>query len=192
MVPISSMSLGLWLQDPGTAPSGNSTLMLVFVGLVALAMVTQAIVIVVLATGLMKAQKRIMGIIDEFKKKAMPLIDNAQDIMRDTIPKVKVITTNVVETSYMVRDKVQEFEATLSDVNQTVSDANRKTRGQISRVDGMVSSALQATSDLASTIHDGIRMPVKQVEGVIAGFKSGLNILLSQSKGYAGYRRRNP
>ena len=39
MVPTGS--LGLWLQDAVPASSGNNTLMIVFVGLVALAMVMQ-------------------------------------------------------------------------------------------------------------------------------------------------------
>ncbi len=192
MLGTSVYSLGLWFQDAGSSWSTNTTLLTVFVGLVALAMVTQAIVVAVLAMGLMKAQKRMMSVVEELRHKAMPVIDSAQELMRDALPKVKVISTNVVETSHIVRKKVQEFETTLADVNRTVVDANQKTRGQISRVDGMVSSALQATSDLGSSIHHSIQVPVKQVAGVVAGLKSGLDVLLSQAKGYSGYRSRNP
>jgi hypothetical protein len=42
---------GMWLQDAGSISSGNSRLLMWFVGMVAVAMVVQAIAVIVLAFG---------------------------------------------------------------------------------------------------------------------------------------------
>src|SRR6516165_1504600 len=107
------MILGMWLQDPDSLSSGNSRLLMIFVGLVALAMLIQAIVFVVFAVLAAKTQKKLMAITEELRVKAAPVIDAAQDIARDAVPKVKIITENLVETSHVVRAKAQEVDVTL-------------------------------------------------------------------------------
>jgi hypothetical protein len=49
----------------------------------------------------------------------------------------------------------------------------------------MVSTALTATGALAEMIHQGIKTPVLEVVGVVNGFKAGIDVLMSKSKGFA-------
>lgn len=177
----SAMALGMWIDDPGSLSSGNSRLLMFFVAMVAVAMVIQAIAVVAFAIGALKSQKRIAAIAEEVRSKAMPVLDSAQVLFRDAAPKVKVITDNLVETSHIVRAKAMEFDATMS-------DANNRTRAQVARVDGMVSSALTKTAAIGEIIHEGIRVPVKHIAGAVAGLRAGLEVLLSRAKGFGGYR----
>lgn len=181
MVTIGSQAFGMWLEDPGALSSGNSRTLMFFVGLVAFCMLIQAIVVVVFSLGAMKMNKRLIVIAEELHGRAMPIIDRTGEILDETMPKVRVITDNLVETSAIVRSKAQEFDATLN-------DANSKTRAQVAKVDGMVSTALARTASLGELIHDGIRVPVKQVAGVIAGFRVGLEVLLSKANNMRGPR----
>jgi methyl-accepting chemotaxis protein len=171
----------MWMDDPGALSSGNSRLLMFFVGMVAIAMVIQAIAVVAFAIGALKSQKRIAAIAEEIRSRAMPVIDSAESLFHDTAPKLRTMTDNLLETSHIVRTKAQEFDATLSDVNN-------RTRAQVSRVDDMVSTVLTRTASIAETIQDGIRGPLKQVAGVIAGFRVGLDVLMSKAKGFGGYR----
>jgi hypothetical protein len=170
------MILGMWLQDPDSLSSGNSRLLMIFVGLVALAMLIQAIVFVVFAVLAAKTQKKLMAITEELRVKAAPVIDAAQDIARDAVPKVKIITENLVETSHVVRAKAQEVDVTLTDVNE-------RTRAQAARVDGMVSSVLTTTADIASSIQKGVQVPVREFQGLVNGFKAGVDVLVGRAKG---------
>ena len=181
-----ALMVGMWLQD-GSLGSTDTRLLTIFVGLVALAMLVQAIVVLALGIGAMKAQKKLLAVVDELKKKAMPVIASAQDVVRENTPKVRVVVDNVVETSHMVRNKVHDFEVTLTTANEklreateTFGDVNMKTRGQVRRVDGMITSALTATSDLGTTIHKGIQVPVRQVAGVVSGLRTGFDTLLKK------------
>ncbi|MCU1322427.1 MAG: hypothetical protein JWM43_2076 [Acidobacteriaceae bacterium] len=170
---------GMWLQvqDPGSLSSGNSKLLMLFVAMVAVAMMAQAVALIVMAIGAAKARKRGLEIAEEIRSKIMPVIDGAHELIRDTAPKVKVITENLVETSYVVRAKAEEFDVTLS-------DANKRTRKQVERVDDMVSSALTAVGEIAGSLQHSIRVPMREVAGVVAGFKAGVDVLVGRVKSF--------
>ena len=171
------MMSAMWLlQDvDDSISSGNSRWLMFFVGMVAVAMLTQAIVFVVAAIGAAKVRKRLLVIAEEVRLKALPVIDGAQDMIQDLRPKLKVITDNLVETSHIVRTKAQEFDSTVSDVNQ-------KTRAQAARVDDMVTSVLNTTAHVASTIQKGVQIPVREFSGLMNGLKAGLDVLVGRSK----------
>jgi len=182
------MMIGLWLQDAGSLSSGNTQLLTIFVGIAAAALLMLGIAFVVLAVVAVKLGKKVTITIDEVKAKTMPIIATANTMLVDLSPKVKVVSANLVETSHVVRAKVQEFETTLSDVNQTIKDANLKTHQQVGRVDAIVTTTLSRTASIADTIHTSIRKPVNEVAGMVNGFKAGLDVLMSRAKDFGGPR----
>jgi uncharacterized protein YoxC len=166
---------GMWLQDPGSLSSGNSRLLMIFVGMVAIAMVVQAIAVIVLAVGAAKASKRALAIADELRTKVGPILDTTQGVLHDSAPKVKIITENLVETSHVVRSKAQEFDVTASDLNM-------KARVQAARVDGMVTGVLNTTADISETLQRAVKVPVREFAGLVNGFKAGLDVLVGRAK----------
>jgi Mg2+/Co2+ transporter CorB len=146
-----------------------------FVGMVAVAMATQALVFLVAAIAATKARNRLIAIAEEVRLKTLPVIDGTLDMVQDLRPKLKVIADNLVETSHVVRDKAQEFDSTVTEVNQ-------KTRAQAARVDHMVTSVLDTTSNIASTIQKGVQVPVTQFSGLMNGLKAGLETLMGRGK----------
>ena len=104
-------------------------------------------------------------------------------MLRDTAPKLKVITENLVETSHVVRSKAQEFDVTMS-------DANRRARAQMATVDGMVRKVLAATAeDYGVRFEHAVRVPVREVSGVMNGLKAGLDVLVGRGEGVWRARR---
>jgi methyl-accepting chemotaxis protein len=164
----------MWLQQGETISTGNSTLLMIFIGIVALGSLVQTVVLVAMGIGAAKARKEVLGILHEVRGKAMPLIQNTQEIVKDLTPKIKSISENLVESTQTVRNKVTEIDATITDVNG-------KTRAQVDRVNGMVTSTLNATADLAASVHHGIRVPVREVVGVVNGLKAGLDVLVGRT-----------
>jgi uncharacterized protein YoxC len=173
---------GMWLQDAGSISSGNSTLLMIFVGIVALAMLVQAIALVMIALGAAKARNKALGVIDEVRAKALPAIEGTEAFLRDYAPKLMTLAENLVETSAIVRNKVSEFDTTLTDVNN-------KTRTQAARVDGIVTNVLTGTADVVNAVQHGIRVPLREITGVVNGLKAGLDVLVGRAKGFGGYSR---
>jgi len=162
--------------------AGNTRLLMIFIGIVALSMLTQAIVVAFLAVGAKRTQARMLTIVEELRGRALPILGTAEDLLRETAPMVKTITENLLETSHVVRSKAHELDATLT-------EANQRAKAQMARVDGMVASGLNATGALVELIHQGVRKPVLEISGLVNGFKAGLDVLLSKSKGFGVFGR---
>lgn len=176
------MIAGLWLQEAGSISAGNSRLLMFFVGMVAVAMLIQAIVVVVAAIGAAKARSRMMAIAEEARLKAMPIIDSAQGMMQELHPKFRTIADNLVETSHVVRAKAQDFD-------ETISDVNLRARAQTERVDEMVSTVLDTTAGLANTLTRSVSVPVREFNGLMSGLKAGIDVLVGRGKN--GNRHRD-
>lgn len=166
---------GLWLQGDLNSTAGSRWL-LVFVGLVAVAMVVQAIVVAGMAVGAAKTRKRVMEMAEELRSKVLPLIDRSHELVHEVAPKVKTITDNLEHTTNLVRTKATEFDATMT-------AANAKTRAQVERVDGMVSSVLDATTDAATMLSNAVRIPAREFSGLMHGLKAGIDVLLGRRNG---------
>lgn len=167
----------IWLmQDPGSLSSGNSRLLMILVGMVAAALAVQAIALIAMAVGVSKALKSVDGRIAEIGTKLMPLLHSTHDLVEHTSPKIKTITDNLAETSTVVRAKAQEFEV-------TASDLNKKTRAQADRVNDMVNSTLDTISNVGSTLERGVKAPLREVSGLFAGLKAGIDVLTGRLRG---------
>jgi hypothetical protein len=206
------VSLAMW-QAQDAISSGHTVLLEVFIGLVALAMVVQAAVVVWAAVAAMKAQKVIMGHVLEIKGKVMPLVEKSHALVveltpevkeittkvRDITQKVDVITAHVEEIAGLAKDKAVEFSPTISKANMTFAEAtdtardvNQKTRAQVSRVNGMVTSTLDATAALGRAIQHGISVPGREIAGLVSGAKAMLESLRGSAKGFGSGARPGP
>jgi hypothetical protein len=140
-------------------------------------MLTQAIALIGIAIGAAKTRKRGLEMVEELREKMLPVISSTQEFFRDSGPKVKIITDNLVETSHIVRTKASEFDATASDLNM-------KARAQAARVDGMVTGVLNTTSEITDTLQRAVKVPVREFTGLVNGFKAGLDVLVGRAKGF--------
>jgi uncharacterized protein YoxC len=174
---------GMWLQDADSISSGNSRLLMIFVGMVAVALMVQAIALVVMAVGAAKARKRVLAIVEEVRAKAMPALESTQDFIANTAPKMMTLAENLVETSNVVRSKAVEFDSTLTDVNN-------KARVQAARADDIVTTVLTSTAEVVNAVQAGIRVPVREFNGLVNGLKAGLDVLVGRSKGFGSGRAR--
>jgi hypothetical protein len=167
----------MWLQEPEGLTPANTKLLIIFVGIVAISMLAQAIALIAVAVGAAKARKRGLEIAEELREKVMPVITGTHEIIRDSGPKVKIITENLVETSHVVRSKAAEFDVTASELNM-------KARAQAARVDGMVTGVLNTTSEISDTLQRAVKLPVREFTGLVNGFKAGLDVLVGRAKGF--------
>ena len=178
--------LAVWFQETDAISSGNAKLLMVFIGLVAVSMVVQAIVLSVVALRASKTIKELKETTEELKGKLLPLIDSAMELgqsadelLRYTSPKVKVISDNLLETSKVVRASAQQLD-------KTITDVNLRTQRQVAGVDGMVTAALTTTQEIVETIQEGIRVPAKKIALVATQLKLTIEGIVARVKSKAG------
>ena len=191
MLALSSLSLAL-LQDPVNPTGADIHIIAICLIVIALFFLLVMVGSGIAAFKAMAAIKKMEAKIDSLEKKgeallaegkakAYPIIEKVQEIIDDLQPKIKSVTSDVEAMSKTVRAKVEEIGVTVTQVNGTVQDANIKTRSQVQRVDGLVTGALNTTHDVSQKVQAGIKYPINQVAGWIAGLKTGLETLAKKS-----------
>jgi uncharacterized protein YoxC len=148
------------------------------IALIAGAMTVQAIVTLIAGIGAWKMMQEFKGLAHDLHGKATPIMQKTSAVIDDLGPKIRTVSENMTQISYTVREKVDEVGETVSQVNRTVQETNLRTRGQVDHVDRMVSEVLTTTEDIAHTVSHGIRVPVKQVAGMIAGLRVAIETLV--------------
>jgi methyl-accepting chemotaxis protein len=181
----------LWLQEPDLAKTNH--LIMIFIGMVAVAMTVMAIALIVMAVVGVKAIKSVMTTVEDVTGKALPLIESAteisktsQDLLRDVGPKVKVITDNVMQASETLAETSKAARATIQQIDVTIADANQRAQKQVARVDGMVTVALTTAAEVADAIGNGIRVPAQKIAAAATQAKAVAEGLLAKIRSMAG------
>ena len=109
----------------------------------------------------------IYGIMAEF--------DSAQALVDELSPKLKHITSNLVEVSDILRSETQH-------ITVSVSDMVERTHQQAARVDHIVSSTLNGIGHATAAVQEGIAAPIRHLSGVLDGLRAG----------FGSFRRKRP
>ena len=184
MPAMSGLSMVFW--QGGALDDKDVHLLTIFVGIVAVALLLQAVGIVGAMVFAGKMLKKVEEVKDHFDAKTTPVLVKTNAILDDLGPKIRSISTNVDEISYTVRAKVDEVGETVTQVNRTVAEANVRTRMQIVRADDLVTEAMDTAAEVSEIVQDGIRTPARQIAGIIAGVKAGLETLIAKSPFFKG------
>ena len=185
--------LAMWFEGAGAIASVDTKL-LIILALIALAMVSQAAAMVFIAIRSTTTIQHLTETVEELKGRAIPLLASVTELtartnamVQDASPKVKTITDNLLDASDVVR-------GTAHKIDTTVTDVNLRTQRQVARVDGMVTSTLTATTELAETIVEGIRMPAQKIAVAITQAKAFAEGFLGRAKtmgaGFVAGKRR--
>ncbi|MES2394057.1 MAG: hypothetical protein V4555_20655 [Acidobacteriota bacterium] len=181
MPSLGGLTLAFWQANADAVSAHDVNVIKWCAIVIAGALVVQAIGVMVAAGFGAKLLHRLDKLSCAFDEKTTPLVNKTTALIDDLSPKVRSISENVEQISYTVRAKVDEVSVTVSEVNRTVQDINGRTRVQVARADEIVTEAMIATEDISRTVQSGIRVPIRQVAGIVAGVKAGIETLLAKS-----------
>lgn len=179
-MPLLSSAAVILILD-GDLTKHDIHLAMIFLFIIMLALVGQAAGVIVMSFFASQVLQRVKRIGDIVELKTGPLLDRTTRLVEELAPKVQSFTENAEQISYTVREKMDELSVTVSQLNETVQEINGRTRMQVSRVDGMVTDALIATEEISHSVQQSIKVPVRQVAGLIAGLKAGIETLIARS-----------
>jgi methyl-accepting chemotaxis protein len=153
----------------------------IFVGFIAAALIVAAISMALIAGYAAKLLLTVDGIAKEVKEHTAPLLDRTHMLLTEIAPKVSTFTSNAEHISSTVRTQVDELAMTVTQLNATAQNLNARAQVHVAHVDGIVHDALNAAEDISNTVQQGIKAPLRQVVGVVAGVRAGLDKLFQLS-----------
>jgi hypothetical protein len=158
------------LQSTDISSETGSRLFMIFVGVVSVSVLIQTIALIAMAVGARRAQKDFLRIAEEMRSKSLPVLEISRAILEDAAPKLRVMTDNVAEASFLLRDQAQCLDHMMKNTMDTVSN-------QVERADQMVSATLDGIGEITSTVQRTVMVPVKQIAGLVNGLKAAVEKL---------------
>ena len=160
------------MQDP------LSPILLALTIIVGVGVLVFIVVLLMLAGTLLYTRKRVHHILDHYEKEIAPelgpMVKAARSLVDSLSPKLKHITTNLVEVSDILRSETQHITVSLSDVVE-------RTHQQAARVDNIVSSTLNGIGHATAAVQEGISAPLRHLSGVLDGLRVGHRLLSPQA-----------
>lgn len=143
----------------------------IFMIVTCLAIIIQAGILAALFFTVKKTTARV----EEVATRAIPLMETARTVLEDSAPKLKEITTNLVEATGTLKGQVNRMDA-------TVNDLLDRTRLQVIRVDELVGRTLDRVEETTDLVQAAVVSPVKQISGIIQGLSVGIGAFLSRKQ----------
>ena len=129
------------------------------------------IVLIVLASTLLATRKRVHQMLDHYETAIAPhigpMVQSAHSLVEDVSPKLRLITSNMVEVSDIMRSQTQHITVSLSDMVE-------RTHQQAARVDNIVSSTLNGIGHATAAVQEGISAPIRHLGDMLDGLRAGI------------------
>jgi hypothetical protein len=156
----------------------DDNLLKLFIAVTAFAVLLQALVMVALYLAIRKSTARMEALATEVTGKALPTMETVQSMLVELRPKIEVLTTNVSESSVLVRNQIGRIDATLT-------DALDRTRLQVIRADELLNRTMDKVEETSEVVHKTVISPLRQVTGLMTAISTGVDVFL-------GHKRRHP
>lgn len=153
----------------------DDTWLKIFIAVTTFAVLIQAGIMVGLYLAVRKSTAKVEAIADELKTKALPTMDSVQSFLVEARPKIDNITTNVSESTTLVRNQLARIDATLT-------DALDRTRLQVIRADELLSRTMDRVEETSDVVHKTVMSPLRQVNGLMAAISTGVEVFLGQKR----------
>jgi len=153
----------------------NDNLLTIFIGVTAGAVLLQAGILVALYLAVRKSTAKMEALATEVTSKALPTMQTVQNMLVELRPKIEVLTTNVAESSNLVRNQLGRIDATLT-------DALDRTRLQVIRADELLNRTMDKVEDTTEFVHKTVVSPLRQVNGLMAAISTGVEVFMGQKR----------
>jgi len=145
----------------------------IFIAVTSAAVVLQMLILAGMFFTVRKVAGQVMGMADEFKSKAMPLLDDTKHLQADvkkilenSTPKLDLVLDNAAAITTSAHGAIGRVETTLNDVLD-------RARLQIIRVDELVTRAMDRVEETSDKVTHVVSTPVRHASGIVQGISTG-------------------
>lgn len=153
----------------------DDNLLRIFIAVTTFAVVVQAGILIGLYLAVRKSTARMEALATQLTSKAVPTMETVQSLLAELRPKIETLTTNLAESSTVVRTQLGRIDATLT-------DALDRTRLQVIRADELLNRTLDKVEDTAENVHKTVMSPLRHVNGLMAAISTGVEVFMGQKR----------
>jgi hypothetical protein len=90
-------------------------------------------------------------------------------------PKLETLSTNLSESSTVVRQQLARIDATLA-------DAMDRTRLQVIRADELLTRTMDRVEETSDAVHKTVMSPLRQMNGLMVALSTGVDVFLGNKR----------
>jgi hypothetical protein len=139
----------------------------VFVFVSAVAMCIQA--------GMLFAIYRTTRTLEEKVVPMLPKIDALVESSRKTVEDSRVQIHDITVKTNEILDTTRKQ---LARVDEVLEDATARAKVQLERAEMVIDDTMQRAQETVAVVHSGVMRPLREIQGVAAGIRAGLNFLM--------------
>jgi phage-related protein len=143
----------------------NDTLLLAFVGVTALAIVLQTIILLAIFTAICKAARSVKDEVDDLRSSMMPIIHSSRDLLARLSPKIEATVDDLSGIARGLRIQTAEVQSSAFEIMD-------KLRRQTSRVDRMFTTVLDAVDRAGGFVAETVSLPMRKISGLLSSIKA--------------------
>jgi hypothetical protein len=145
----------------------------VFVCVAAVAILIQAAILVAMFLQMRRTMDRMERFTSDLESRLTPILSRVQILLEDTQPKISEMVADAAHVVYLARAQAQK-------VDRVFTEASDRLRGQLVRMDRILTGALEAMEDAGSKFSNSVWKPVQKVSALMQGIKVGIDLLRSR------------
>jgi len=138
----------------------------------AVAIVVQMVILAAIYIFMKESSTRMEKLFSRLEERYTPLLTTAQTILTDAQPKLSEITTNLAETSVLIRAHVAQ-------VGEATGEIAERARLQAARLDDMVTNAVERIEETTSVVQNTVINPIRRIQAIIQAVSAGVGFLRS-------------
>lgn len=161
----------------------NDTILLAFVGVTALAIVLQTILLLVVVVAVRKAARAVKEEVEDLRSAMMPVIYNTRDLYARVAPRIETTVEDLSALAHGIRQQAEAVESTANAVME-------KLHHQTNRLDVMFTTILDAIDRAGGFVAETVSRPVRQVSGLLSSIRAIIESL--RSSGSEGREAAEP
>jgi hypothetical protein len=149
--------------------TSNGT-MLFFVIVAALAIVSQTLILFVLYRATKQSAARMESIVGRLEAQSSPILATSRAILEDAQPKLAEITSNLAESTALVRSHV-------ADLADTTSEIAARARLQAARLDDLMTSTVDRIEITTEAVQHSVLGPIRRIHALVQAVSAGVGFL---------------
>ncbi|MGA2991291.1 MAG: hypothetical protein ABSD88_12515 [Candidatus Korobacteraceae bacterium] len=153
----------------------NQTLLAVFVGITALAIVIQMGVLIALYASSRKTGASLRSLSRQVEENVLPLFRDLRALLSETGPKLREAVDNLNVASATVRQETERLGSAADEIATHV-------RSQATRVNEMFTRTLDRVEHTRESVQQVISSPARQVSGILSGVAAAIAELRGSRK----------
>ena len=147
-----------------------------FVIATALAVVLQAVVLVVLFFQLLRTAKRVEETVADLNARLTPILSRVQLLVEDVSPRISGIVADAAELSRLARGQAQK-------VDRILTESLERLRMQLIHVDQILTGAMEAVEEAGSKLRQTVWGPMVKATALVRGIQTGLEFFRAVRSG---------